>query len=122
MTTFAVKIAHNILNMDDRIARLEAEVARLKWFENAYNELLQSSVSHGETMMNNILKLAMTPGVIEACKANNTEFPAAGPDVPPDDTEAEYDAWLEAKNERRYEYEENWNEDNFIPRGYRENG
>lgn len=67
-----VDFAYQVIEMQDRITELEIENERLRRFEHDYNELLNDSLAHSHTMMGNTLKLFLTPGVVEACQANNT--------------------------------------------------
>lgn len=46
----------------------ERKITRLMRIEDDYNILLESSIEHGRAMMGNVLKLCMTPGVVEACQ------------------------------------------------------
>lgn len=65
-----VDFAHQILKMQDKIDRLEAENAHLNWFKKEYYDLLESTNNHNEVMLLNTLDLFLTPGVIEACQKN----------------------------------------------------
>ena len=67
-----VDFAHQVLDMQDRIAALEIQNEQLRWYKEEYQKLMDSSMQHNQAMMNNILKLCLTPGVIEACQANAT--------------------------------------------------
>ena len=67
-----VDFAYQVIEMQDRIERLEFENNRLRRFEHDYNELLNESLAHSHAMMGNTLKLFLTPGVIEACQENKT--------------------------------------------------
>ena len=60
-----VNFAYEILEMQARIQELEIENAKLREYRNKYDDLLSSSVAHNETMMFNILKVAMTPDIIQ---------------------------------------------------------
>lgn len=64
-----VAFAKQIIDMQDRIEMLEAENARLRHYEAQYRELLNSSVDHSSMMAGGLLKLALIPGVIAACQA-----------------------------------------------------
>jgi hypothetical protein len=72
MNFSALQVANDILNMQDRILDLEAQVEHLSWFKEEYHKLLESSHQHNAAMMGNILQLCLTPGVIEACKENKS--------------------------------------------------
>ncbi len=65
-----LKFAHEVLAMQERIEDLEYENARLRRFEKDYNDLLNSSLQHNQEMSLNMLKVIMTPGVVEAMKEN----------------------------------------------------
>lgn len=68
-----VRMAHTILDMDDELEILGREILRLSVVEKKYNDLLNSSIAHGQKMMVNLLDVAMTPGVLEAMdKANKS--------------------------------------------------
>jgi hypothetical protein len=67
-----VDFAYQVIEMHERIRDLEIENDRLRRFEHDYNELLNDSLAHSHTMMGNTLRLFLTPGVVEACQANNT--------------------------------------------------
>lgn len=64
-----VNLAWQIIEMHRTILEQEREIARLERIEKDYNELLDSSLKHGSAIMGNVLKMRMTPGVIEACEA-----------------------------------------------------
>lgn len=58
-----VQFAYQVIEMQDRIDALEHEVTRLSKIEHQYNELLDSSVTHGEQMMGGWLKLLLSDRV-----------------------------------------------------------
>jgi hypothetical protein len=60
--------AKEILLMQSRIEDLEYENSRLRMFEDKYNTMLDESLEHSQRMVGTMLKLVMTPGVIEACQ------------------------------------------------------
>jgi hypothetical protein len=64
-----VDFAWQVIEMQRTIDAQEREITRFMRIEEDYNKLLDSSMEHGRAMMGNVLKLCMTPGVIEACKA-----------------------------------------------------
>lgn len=65
-----VDFAYQVIEMQERITQLEIENEQLSWFKEEYHNLLDSSMQHNQVMMGNILKLCLTPGVIEACQEN----------------------------------------------------
>lgn len=67
----AVTVARETLRMHHENLALREEVAELQDYRAKYIELLNSSIAHGETTMGNVLMLALTPGVAEACAAAN---------------------------------------------------
>ncbi len=69
-----INFAHKILEMQEEIEYLRGEVARLQNYERMYSDLLNTSVSHGENMMCNILNLCLTPGVVD-CLEKNSKLP-----------------------------------------------
>jgi hypothetical protein len=72
MKTDIVDFAYQIIDMNRKIEQLEHENEELRDYKEKYMDLLDSSMSHNASMMGNILNLCMTPGVIDACRANNT--------------------------------------------------
>ena len=72
MSTKLVDFAYDIIEMQERITRLEMENEQLRWFKEEFHKLLKSSEQHNATMMGNLLQLCITPGVVEACQKNNT--------------------------------------------------
>jgi hypothetical protein len=46
-----IQFAHEVLDMQDEIARLNREVTRLMKVEADYHQLLGDSIEHGEKMM-----------------------------------------------------------------------
>jgi hypothetical protein len=72
MSTKLVDFAYDIIEMQERITRLEMENEQLRWFKEEFHNLLKSSEQQHDTMMGNLLQLCITPGVIEACQKNNT--------------------------------------------------
>lgn len=65
-----VDFAWQVIEMQRTIEAQEAELARLRRIERDYDELLSSSLRHGEVMMGNLLELCMTPGVVDALRVN----------------------------------------------------
>jgi hypothetical protein len=61
-----VDLAYQIIGMDRTITAQAAELERLRGVEERYNELLSSSLKHGQHMMHNLLDVLMTPGVADA--------------------------------------------------------
>ena len=72
MSTKLVDFAYDIIEMQERITRLEMENEQLRWFKEEYHKLVESSNNHNRAMMGNIMQLVLTPGVVEACQENNT--------------------------------------------------
>jgi hypothetical protein len=68
-----VDFAWQVIEMQRTIDAQEREITRLMKIEEDYNSLLDSSIEHGRAMMGNVLKLCMTPGVIEACRSAATK-------------------------------------------------
>lgn len=64
--------AYQVIEMQERINQLEREKTDLLWFKQEYHNLMDSSIKHNRTMMENIIKICVTPGVIEACKQERT--------------------------------------------------
>jgi hypothetical protein len=64
-----VDFAWQVIEMHRTILDQEREIERLTRIEENYNDLLNSSVEHSKAMMGNVLKMCMTPGVVEACEA-----------------------------------------------------
>jgi hypothetical protein len=72
--SLVVQMAREILDMYDAIEYLNLEVKELREYKKKYFELLNESIKHGEDMSVNMLKLFLTPGVVECCsKANNQD-------------------------------------------------
>ena len=65
-----VDIANEIITMQETIDYQRLEIIRLRKIEAEYKTLLDESLRHGEAMMGNILKLCLTPVVVEACEEN----------------------------------------------------
>lgn len=55
----AVKLAYEILDMQDEIARLNREVTRLMKIEEDYHRLVGDSLEHSQKMVGGILALIM---------------------------------------------------------------
>ena len=68
-----VDFAYQILEMNTTITRQQRELDRLYEIEEKYNKLLDDSISHNRHMIGSLLKLAMTPGVVESCAEHNKE-------------------------------------------------
>lgn len=69
----AVKVARETLEMHHELVRLRDENKKLREYYKRYLELLNADVEHGQHMMGGLLKLALTPGVMEACAAANAD-------------------------------------------------
>lgn len=54
-----VKFAHEILDMQDEIVRLNREVTRLMKIEEDYNRLLNDSLQHSQKMVGGVLALML---------------------------------------------------------------
>lgn len=54
-----VKFAHEILDMQDEIVRLNREVTRLLKIEEDYHRLLDDSIKHSEKMVGGVLALML---------------------------------------------------------------
>jgi len=67
-----VSFAYQIIEMEDKIAALSLENERLREYEKDYHKLVDSSYEHNAIMLNNVMQLCLTPGVIEACKKHKT--------------------------------------------------
>lgn len=67
-----VDFAYQVIEMQERITQLEIQNEQLSWYKEEYHKLMDSTMQHNQVMMNNILKLCLTPGVIEACQENAT--------------------------------------------------
>jgi xylose isomerase len=63
--------AHEIIDMQRRIEHLEAENMELLRYREEYFDLLNGNIEHSREMMGGMLRLALTPGVMEACAAAN---------------------------------------------------
>lgn len=55
----ATQLAHEILDMQDEIARLNREVTRLLKIEEEYYQLLNGSIEHSHKMIGGILTLML---------------------------------------------------------------
>jgi hypothetical protein len=64
-----VDFAYQVIEMDRTIRWQAQEIERLREFEQMYRAELDNSLRHGREMMCNVLRLALTPGVMEACEA-----------------------------------------------------
>lgn len=69
----ANQLACDILDMQSLINSLQRENARLAEYEKKYNDLLDSSIKHGQKMMGGIIEICMTPGVADAISKNAKE-------------------------------------------------
>lgn len=56
-----VNLAHDTLYMSSEIARLSAEVQRLRQVERDYTELLRRSNHHNAVMARNVLEAILRP-------------------------------------------------------------
>jgi hypothetical protein len=72
-----VDLAWQVIEMQRTIDEQERQITRLMRIEEDYNSLMDSSLEHGRAMMGNVLKLCMTPGVVEACRAAAKADPRA---------------------------------------------
>lgn len=70
MSLQVIDFANQVLAMRDRINDLEWQNAQLEEYKYKYDALLQENLDHSMRMSGNMLKLLMTPGVVEACQAN----------------------------------------------------
>ena len=61
MKNFAVGLAYDIIEMNERIQILEFENARLRNYEEKYNNLMRESIAHSGKMMNNMLDVLQQP-------------------------------------------------------------
>ena len=68
-----VDFARQIIAMDDRICELEIENSELRGYRQKYTQSLRDGVAHGEAVMGGLLKIALTPGIMEACAAAKKE-------------------------------------------------
>ena len=69
MKMTVVDFAWQVIEMQRTIDTQERQITRLMRIEDEYNQLLDSSMAHGRAMMGNVLKLCMTPGVVDAFRA-----------------------------------------------------
>jgi len=70
----AVQIAYETVAIHKELVRLRGEVEELIEYKQKYFDLLDESINHSGSMIGGMLKLAMVPGVLEACsKANDAE-------------------------------------------------
>jgi len=65
-----IKDGQTFLAMQDRINELEWQNAQLEEYKYKYDALLQDNIDHSVRMTGNMLKLFMTPGVVEAFQQN----------------------------------------------------
>ena len=72
-----VDFAWQVIEMQRTIDAQERQITRLMQIEDDYNALLESSAGHGRVMSGHVLKLCMTPGVVEACQAAAEAEPRA---------------------------------------------
>ena len=79
MNMNVVDFAWQVIEMQRTIDAQDRQITRLMRIEGDYNQLMESSIEHGRAMMGNVLKLCMTPGVVEACRA--AEDVGLGPNV-----------------------------------------
>jgi len=61
MKNFAVELAYDIIEMNERIQILELENSRLRKYEEKYNNLMRESIAHSGKMMNNMLDVLQQP-------------------------------------------------------------
>lgn len=67
-TNFAVELARDIIEMTNQIKILEFENARLRSYEEKYNNLLHDSIAHSSKMMANTLDILLYPEKYQAQK------------------------------------------------------
>lgn len=60
-TNFAVELARDIIEMSNQIKILEFENARLRSYEEKYNNLMRDSIAHSGKMMANTLDILLNP-------------------------------------------------------------
>jgi hypothetical protein len=66
-----VDFAYQIIDMHNSNERLKDELAELREYRQKYFDLLNSSTAHSQAMVGSILKIAMTPGVLDAISTSN---------------------------------------------------
>lgn len=66
----AVDFAYEVIQMSERLRDLEMEVEHLREYKEMYDRLLNDTLAHNERMAGNMLKIAATPGVLEALQTN----------------------------------------------------
>lgn len=71
----AVQVARETLEMQRELVCLRDENNELRKYRKLYMDLLNADIEHGQHMMGNLLKLALTPGVMAACDAANADAP-----------------------------------------------
>ena len=64
-----VDLAQEILAMDEENCRLRMEVEELTKYRNLYQEELDRGLAHSQYMVGGLLKMAMTPGVVDALRS-----------------------------------------------------
>ena len=65
-----VDFAKQILTMNSKLISQAMEVERLRGFEKKYNDLMNDSLKHSQTMVGNTIKMLLVPGVTEAFAKN----------------------------------------------------
>jgi hypothetical protein len=71
-----VDFAYEIVAMHNRLQRLEAENKDLLKYRKLYIEELDRGIKHSGEMIGGLLKIATTPGVMEAVAKANTKVKA----------------------------------------------
>lgn len=56
-----VKLAYQIIAMDRELQALRVECERLREYKQKYSELLASSLTHSEAMIDNIVDILLNP-------------------------------------------------------------
>jgi hypothetical protein len=67
-----VKLAHEILAMQEEIEFLRAEVEELRPYKKKYWDEIKRGTEHSQHMLGSILQLALVPGVCEAIENART--------------------------------------------------
>lgn len=65
-----VDLAWQIIEMRQTIEDQQRELEHLRWLKEHLYERLASHERHGDAMMGEVLKMCLTPGVVEAMGAN----------------------------------------------------
>lgn len=67
-----VDMAYQVIEMDRELQRLRSDKVELIELRKKYMELLNGSIAHGEHMIGGLLKIALTPGVMDAIEQHNS--------------------------------------------------